>query len=52
MGFEDALVAYLTEPEAMGELLDVLTDYKLEYLKLLIDHIRPDMIHIHDDWGE
>ncbi len=51
MGFEDALVAYLTEPEAMGELLDVLTDYKLEYLKLLIDHTRPDMIHIHDDWG-
>ena len=51
MGFEDALVAYLEEPEAMGELLDVLTEYKLEYLKLLIDHVHPDMIHIHDDWG-
>lgn len=51
MGFEDALVAFMTEPEAMGELLDVLTEYKLEYLKLLIDHIQPDMIHIHDDWG-
>jgi hypothetical protein len=51
MGFEDALVAYLEEPEAMGELLDVLTEYKLEYLRLLIDHTHPDMIHIHDDWG-
>ena len=51
MGFEDALVAYLEEPEAMGELLDVLCDFKLEYLKLLIDHVHPDMIHIHDDWG-
>jgi hypothetical protein len=51
MGFEDALVAYLEEPEAMGELLDVLTEYKLEYLRILIDHTHPDMIHIHDDWG-
>ncbi len=30
MGFEDALAAYLEEPEAMGELLDVLTEYKLD----------------------
>lgn len=51
MGFEDALMAYVEEPEAMGELLDVLVDFKLDYLKLLIDHIHPDMIHIHDDWG-
>lgn len=51
MGFEDALINYLEEPEAMGELLDVLCDYKLEYLKVLIDHIHPDIIHIHDDWG-
>ena len=51
LGFEDALMAYLEEPEAMGELLDVLTEYKLEYLRILIDHVRPDMIHIHDDWG-
>ncbi|SHI18282.1 Uroporphyrinogen decarboxylase (URO-D) [Sporobacter termitidis DSM 10068] len=51
MGFEDALMAYVEEPEAMGELLDVLVEYKLEYLKLLIDHVHPDMIHIHDDWG-
>lgn len=51
MGFEDALINYVSEPEAMGELLDVLCDYKLEYLKILIDHVHPDMIHIHDDWG-
>lgn len=51
MGFEDALVAYIEEPEAMGELLDVLAEFKLEYLKILIDHLHPDMIHIHDDWG-
>ena len=51
MGFEDALMNYLLEPEAMGELLDVLTDFKIAYLKELIDHIHPDMVHIHDDWG-
>lgn len=51
MGFEDALCNYLEEPEAMGELLDYLCEFKLEYLKILIDHTHPDMIHIHDDWG-
>ncbi|KPU45581.1 uroporphyrinogen decarboxylase [Oxobacter pfennigii] len=51
MGFEDALMNYIEEPEAMGELLDVLCEFKLAYLKELIDHIKPDMIHIHDDWG-
>lgn len=51
MGFEDALVNYLAEPEAMGELLDLLVEFKLAYLKEIIDHIQPDMIHIHDDWG-
>lgn len=51
MGFEDALTNYIEEPEAMSELLSVLTDYKLEYLKLTIEHAKPDMIHFHDDWG-
>lgn len=51
MGFEDALTNYIEEPEAMNELLTVLTDYKLEYLKLIVEHGRPDMIHYHDDWG-
>lgn len=51
MGFEDALVNYVLEPEAMGELLDVLLQFKLECLQLAIDHVHPDMIMIHDDWG-
>ncbi len=51
MGFEDALINYVEEPEAMGELLDVITDYKLEYVKMLVEHGNIDMIHFHDDWG-
>ena len=31
MGFEDTLMNLLLEPEAMGELLDYITDYKLTY---------------------
>ena len=51
MGFEDALMNYLAKPEAMTELLTVLADYKIEYMKLLMDHLKPDMVHFHDDWG-
>lgn len=51
MGFEDALTNYLEEPEAMTELLTVLSDFKIDYMKALIDHLKPDMVHFHDDWG-
>ena len=51
MGFEDALANYLEEPEAMTELLTVLADYKIDYMRVLIDHLKPDMVHFHDDWG-
>jgi succinate dehydrogenase flavin-adding protein (antitoxin of CptAB toxin-antitoxin module) len=51
MTFEDALCAFLEEPEAMCELLDVLMEFKLECLKLICDHVKPDIIQIHDDWG-
>ena len=51
MGFEDALTNYIEEPEAMTELLTVLSDFKIDYMKALIDHIKPDMVHFHDDWG-
>ena len=51
MGFEDALMNYIMEPEAMTELLTVIADYKIEYMKMLIDNLNPDMVHFHDDWG-
>ncbi len=51
MGFEDALANYLEEPEAMTELLTVLADFKIDYLTAQFDHIKPDMVHFHDDWG-
>lgn len=51
MGFEDTLINLLTEPESMAELLDYITQYKLEYIKLLGENLHPDAILFHDDWG-
>lgn len=51
MGFEDSLVAFLEEPEAMYDMLAAYTDWKIEHVKLMIDHLHPDVIHSHDDWG-
>lgn len=51
MGFEDTLMNYVIEPEAMHELLDYILEYKLAYAKLLIDNLQPDVMLLHDDWG-
>lgn len=51
MSMEDALMALYEEPEAMHELIEYLTERELAYAKALIDHIHPDCIFHHDDWG-
>ena len=51
MGFEDTLVNLLMEPEDMHELIEYIAEYKLIYLKLLIENLKPDVIMFHDDWG-
>jgi hypothetical protein len=51
MPFEDALCAMYEDPESMYELFGALTDWKIKALDLVIDKLRPDVIHSHDDWG-
>ncbi len=51
MGMEDALMAYYEEPEAMHELINYLTEFELEYARILIDKVHPDALFHHDDWG-
>ena len=51
MGFEDTLMNFLLEPDAMHELLDYILEYKLQYAKILIDNLQPDVMLLHDDWG-
>lgn len=51
MGFEDALTSYLLDPDEMNNMLAYYTDFKLRQAELICDHIKPDIIHSHDDWG-
>ncbi len=51
MGFQDALVNYMLEPDHMYDLLGAIADWKLEHLRQVISHIHPDVIIFHDDWG-
>lgn len=49
MGFEEALIAMATEPEATGELFTAITDYKIDALDHIIDAYNPDTITYYDD---
>lgn len=51
MGFEDTLLNFLMHPEEMHELLDYITDYKLNYCRLIVENLKPDVVLAHDDWG-
>lgn len=51
MGMDDCLVNFYAEPEAMKELIEYITDWELEYAKLICDNYRPDALLHHDDWG-
>jgi hypothetical protein len=51
MTFEDTLMNFLLEPEAMHELIDAICDYRLTYMQLVVENLHPDCIVSHDDWG-
>lgn len=51
MGFENALVALVAEPEDTEELFDALTDYKCALIDKIAKYYKPDIICYHDDWG-
>ena len=51
MGFEDTLTALYERPQEMHELIEYITEYRLGYVKLLINNLQPDVIFSHDDWG-
>ena len=49
LGHENAMIAMLTEPEAWDELLDELTKFQEEQIRLIANHFKPDSIVISDD---
>lgn len=51
MNFTDALAAMIEEPEAYQELVDAITDYKVELVDILAKHYKPDVLCMHDDFG-
>ena len=51
MTFEDTLMNFLAYPEEMHEIIALITDYRLEYMKLIVEHLHPDVVMSHDDWG-
>lgn len=51
MGFEEALVAFYTDPEAVCDFFEELTAYKLECLRKIKKYYNPDIVIYHDDWG-
>lgn len=51
MGFEDTLMNFIAEPEAMHELIAYIRDFKLQQIRILHENLHPDVMMFHDDWG-
>ncbi len=51
MGFEDTLTNLYEHPDEMHQLIDYILEYRLSYVRLLIEKLHPDAILSHDDWG-
>ncbi len=51
MRFEDALCAYLEEPEEMYDFCSALADHKIDLVHHIAKYLKPDLICYHDDWG-
>lgn len=51
MGFEEALIATMLEPEACKEFFEAVVDYKIELLDKMTEFYTLDMINQHDDYA-
>ena len=43
MGFENALTSLYEHPREMHELIEYITEYRLDYVRRLIDGLQPDV---------
>ncbi len=51
MPFQDVLTNLYDHPKEMHELIDYITEFRLSYVRHLIENLKPDVIFSHDDWG-
>jgi hypothetical protein len=49
MGFEEAMIALVEEPEACYELLGAITDFKIKLAEKIAKHLKPDFFVNFDD---
>ena len=51
MGFEEAMMALMTEPEAVYELVGAIADKKIEYMEYAAKYFKPDYFTYLDDYA-
>lgn len=51
IGFENALCAFYEYPDDVHEFFEAMCEYKLKCIDLTYKYLKPDIIHMHDDWG-
>ena len=51
MPFQEVLTSLYDHPQEMHELIAYINEYRMKYVKLMIDRLQPDAIFAHDDWG-
>jgi len=51
MPFREVLTNLYDHPDEMHELIEYITEFRLAYVKQIIDNLQPDAIFSHDDWG-
>lgn len=51
MGFENALMALMEDPESCKEYFKTMFDWKIEYIKKIARYYDMDVINFHDDYG-
>lgn len=51
IGMENALCAFYEYPDEVQEFFEAMCEYKLKCIDLAYKYVKPDVIHMHDDWG-
>jgi uroporphyrinogen decarboxylase len=51
MGFENALISLITEPEECKRYFEKWTEWKCELIHFICEYYKPDFIQFHDDIG-
>lgn len=51
MGFENALLSLMIEPDECFSFFSAMADFKIAYFKKIVEHYPVDVINAHDDYG-